>query len=57
MKIFTSGTVLHSLYRALLAALAFGIPLLLSTEPTWANISIGTILMAIAHYALSQKGL
>jgi hypothetical protein len=54
---FTRGTIIHSLWRALVAGASFGLPLLTAAFPTWESITLGTIVYALLHYAQSQVGL
>lgn len=54
---FTQGTVGHSVWRTVVAALSFGLPLLATTFPTWEQVSIGTVVFWFLHYAQSKMGI
>jgi hypothetical protein len=54
---FTSGTLTHSLWRAVVAAISFGIPLVALAMPGWEGITLGGLIYTILHYAQSQAGL
>jgi hypothetical protein len=51
------GTLTHSIWRAVVAAFSFGIPLVAMALPGWERITLGGLVYAILHYAQSQAGL
>lgn len=53
---FTSGTLIHSLWRAVVAAISFGIPHVAMALPGWEGIIIGTLVYVLLHCAQSQVG-
>lgn len=48
---FTQGTLAHSIYRAIVAAASFGIPLATMAMPGWESITLGSIIFGLLHYA------
>jgi hypothetical protein len=48
---FTPGTKLHSIYRAIVAFLSFAVPVLVTGYPTIANMTLGSLLFGLLHYA------
>jgi hypothetical protein len=54
---FTQGTLAHSVWRALVAALSFAIPFTAFAFPGWENITLGAIIFGILHYAQKQLGM
>jgi hypothetical protein len=54
---FTQGSIAQSIWRALVAALSFAIPLIGMALPGWESITVGSIVYAILHYAQKQVGL
>ncbi len=47
---FPNSPVLHSLFRTVIAALVFGVPVLMTQFPTVGDLSVSTIVFYILHY-------
>ncbi len=51
---FTSGTVVHSIYRGVLVFVSFAVTTILAGNPQWGEITVGSIVFALAHFITSQ---
>jgi hypothetical protein len=45
----------HSIWRAVVAAVSFGIPLVAMALPGWEGITLGTIVYTLLRYAQTKK--
>lgn len=55
MFMFTQGTLARSIFRATVAALSFGIPLITLAIPHWADVTVGAIIFGLLHYAETKS--
>lgn len=52
---FRSGTISHSVWRGFMSFCAFAVPMLVLGMPAdWQSLSVGGVLMMLAHYAEKQ---